>query len=127
MDNELRAMRLRLELPMKEMVDVVREIFPKYDKPTQCKCENSDAYGVVLRPEAMQALRERFEPEKPTEAQRAEKRDKHKLTCRISCRLEAEAYEALQQKLTADGYATMQELVTELVRRYIGKDDVADV
>jgi hypothetical protein len=118
MDNELRAMRMRLELPVKEMVDVVRELFPKYDKTTQSKCENSDAYGVVLRPEAMQALRERFEPEK---------RDKHKLTCRISCRLEAEAYEALQQKLTADGYATMQELVTELVRRYIGKDDVADV
>ena len=41
------------------------------------------------------------------------------LTGRITCRLEDADMEALQQRMEADGYATAQELLTALVRRYL--------
>ena len=56
MAEELRELRLSKQIPAKDMVAVVQAIYPKYDKTVQSKCENGDAYGVSLRPDAMAAL-----------------------------------------------------------------------
>lgn len=123
-DNELRDLRMRLQLPVKDMVEVVRTLYPKFDKTVQSKCENGGAYGVVLRPDAMEALYRAFDPE-ALESCKKLKKEKHRLTCRISARLEDGDYKALQQHLEADGYSTMQDLLTDLVRRYLKeKEDV---
>ena len=55
MAEELRALRLSKQIPAKDMVAVVQAIYPKYDKTVQSKCENGDAYGVSLRPDALRA------------------------------------------------------------------------
>lgn len=55
MAEELRELRLSKQIPAKDMVAVVQAIYPKYDKTVQSKCENGDAYGVSLRPDAMAA------------------------------------------------------------------------
>ena len=99
------------------MVAVVQELYPKYDKTMQSKCENGDDYGISLRPDAMKALYEKFAPG-GTKASRR-KKDRHRLTGRITCRLEDADMEALQQRMKADGYATAQELMTALVRQYL--------
>lgn len=123
-DNELRDLRVRRQLPVKDMVEVVRTLYPKFDKTMQSKCENGGAYGVSLRPDAMAALYRAFDPE-ALESRSKPKKEKHRLTCRISARLEDGDYKALQQHLEADGYSTMQELLTDLVRRYLKeKEDV---
>lgn len=123
-DNELRDLRMRLQLPVKDMVEVVRTLYPKFDKTVQSKCENGGAYGVLLRPDALEALYRAFDPE-ALESRKKPKKEKHRLTCRISARLEDGDYKALQQHLEADGYSTMQELLTDLVRRYLKeKEDV---
>lgn len=123
-DNELRDLRVRRQLPVKDMVEVVRTLYPKFDKTMQSKCENGGAYGVSLRPDAMAALYRAFDPQ-ALESRSKPKKEKHRLTCRISARLEDEDYKALQQHLEADGYSTMQELLTDLVRRYLKeKEDV---
>lgn len=44
MPNELRSLRVDLGLPAKDMVAVVQELYPKYDKTMQSKCENGDDY-----------------------------------------------------------------------------------
>ena len=106
-----------LGLPAKDMVAVVQELYPKYDKTMQSKCENGDDYGISLRPDAMKALYEKFAPG-GTKASRR-KKDRHRLTGRITCRLEDADMEALQQRMKADGYATAQELMTALVRQYL--------
>lgn len=118
MAEELRELRLAKQIPAKDMVAVVQRLYPKYDKTVQSKCENGEAYGVSLRPDAMAALYAQFAPElvKP---QNAVKRDKHRLTCRISARLETADYEALQQLVAAEGYATMQDWLTATVRTFI--------
>lgn len=64
-DNELRELRLKKQLPAKEMVEVVRSIYPKFDKPLLSKCENGGVYGVQLKADAMKALRVAYCPESP--------------------------------------------------------------
>ena len=114
--NELRKLRLEKNIPAKDMVVVVRAIYPKYDKTMQSKCENGDEYGVSLRPDAMNALYEQFAPE---QLAKKPKRDNHRLKGRVSCRLEDADFSALQQRMSKDGYTTAQNLLTELVRQYL--------
>lgn len=118
MADDLRKLRLRCQLPAKEMVAVVQKLYPKYDKTMQSKCERSAEYGVDLRPDAMEALYRRFDPGALVARQR-KKNSGHRLTCRISCRLEDEDYRALQQHIQADGYKTMQDWLTDMVRQYV--------
>lgn len=123
-DNELRDLRVRHQLPVKDMVEIVRTLYPKYDKTVQSKCENSSSYGTTLMPDAMELLYKTYEPT-ALEGRKKPPKEKHRLTCRISARLEDGDYKALQQHLDADGYSTMQELLTDLVRRYLKeKEDV---
>lgn len=117
---ELRELRLSKQIPAKDMVAVVQAIYPKYDKTVQSKCENGDAYGVSLRPDAMAALYSHFAPEL-AESRKTAKKDAHRLTCRISARLETADYEALQRLIEAEGYATTQDWLTATVRRYIAE------
>lgn len=119
MDNDLRELRLRCQLPAKEMVAVVQERYPKYDKTMQSKCERGNEYGVDLRPDAMEALYQRFDPAALAAPWRRKKNSGHRLTCRISCRLEDKDYRALQQHIQADGYKTMQNWLTDMVQQYI--------
>mgnify|MGYP003267861236 FL=1 len=103
MAEELRELRLSKQIPAKDMVAVVQAIYPKYDKTVQSKCENGDAYGVSLRPDAMAALYSHFAPEL-AESRKTAKKDAHRLTCRISARLETADYEALQRLIEAELY-----------------------
>ena len=121
MAEELRELRVTKQIPAKDMVAVVQALYPKYDKTVQSKCENGEAYGVTIRPDAMYALYERFAPER-LEPPKRTRHGQHRLTCRISCRLENEDYEALQQLIEASGCATVQEWLTGIVRGLIGKE-----
>ena len=108
----LKELRLRKNIPARDMVDVVKELYPKYDKTIQSKCENGEAYGVCLLPGAENAITRKFAPE----LQR--KKDGHRLTCRISCRLETVEYKQLMQNIKSDGFATTQDWLTDIVKRY---------
>ena len=119
-NNELRSLCIELGLPARDMVAVVQELYPEYDKTVQSKCENGDAYGVSLRPDAMAALYAHFAPEL-VESRKTAKKDAHRLTCRISARLETADYEELQRLIAAEGYATTQDWLTATVRRYIAE------
>ena len=115
MVEELRELRINRQLPAKEMVEVVRDIYPKYDKTLQSKCERGDEYGIQIKTRAMDALYTRFDPEKLTK----KKKDGHKYTCRISCRLPDDQYLLLQKYTQVDGYKTMQDWLTSQVKKYL--------
>lgn len=121
-DNELRCLRVDLGLPTKDMVAIVQTLYPKFDKTMQSKCERGDEYGVNIRPDAMKALYERFAPER-LEPPKRTRHGQHRLTCRISGRLEDSVYAALQQHMETDGYATAQEWITAMVLRYIAEKE----
>lgn len=125
MAEELRELRVTKQIPAKDMVAVVQALYPKYDKTVQSKCENGEAYGVTIRPDAMKALYERFAPER-LEPPKKTRHGQHRLTCRITCRLEDDDYAALQQLIEASGCATVQEWLTGVVRGLIGKGVTPD-
>ena len=116
--NELKALRIQKKIPARAMVEVVKQIYPKYDKTIQSKCENSEIYGVTLTPDAMNALYAAFDPDRKN-ARNAPRKDRHRLTCSIRARLETPVFEALQLKIEAEGYDTVQDWLTKQVMKHL--------
>ena len=117
--DELRALRLEKRIPARELADAIREIYPRFDKALLSKVEHGVDYGVSLRPDVMDALYRKFAPEL-LEARRRARMGGNRLTCRISARLEEGAHSALQRQIRADGYATTQDWVADMVYKYLG-------
>ena len=121
--NELMELRGGRGLPAREMVAVVQELYPKYDKTMQSKCEHGEEYGVLLRPDALTALYSRFAPD-VLEARKRSRHGKHRLTCRVTARLEdalfaafasAEAFEIL---FSGHGYSKLVSRMVSWSRSY---------
>jgi len=122
MNADLRELRISRQLPAKDMVSVVRDLYPKYDKTMQSKCERGNEYGIQIKQDAMNALLAKFAPEL---LNAKKKKDGHRLTCRISCRLEDEEYKTLKKYVKAEGFDTMQAWLTHKVRQYIRRKNAS--
>ena len=116
----LRKLRISKASPAMEMVDVVRGIFPKYDKTLQSKCERSSEYGVRIRPEAMDALVAKYAPEELEEIKR-KRRGGHYLKCRVQCRLEDAEYAEFVKLVREDGFDTIQAWLAFHIRRRLAE------
>lgn len=115
--NALKALRVMSGATSKEMVKVVRELYPKYDKTLQSKCER-DEYGIQIKPDAYVALKEAFVGAAKS-GKKVTRHGKHRLTSRIYARLTKSDFERLQLQMERDGYATVQDCVTAMVKRYL--------
>mgnify|MGYP000895444475 CR=1 FL=1 len=120
MADELRALRLSKKIPAKDIVAVVQKYYPAFDKTMLSKSEHCARYGVSLRRDALDALIDEFAPE-TREAIQHQRNGRHKLTCRIACRLEDDVYAALQQQIKADGYDTTQGWLSDMVNQYLAR------
>ena len=118
--NPLRELRISKNIPAKEMITVVREIYPRYDKMLQSKCEHGDEYGVDIRYDAMDALLAKYAPEL-LEAEKRRRQGGHKLTKRIACRLEDDEYDRLVKCVKEDGFDQMNAWLVFTVRQYLKK------
>lgn len=121
----LKDFRCDNNLSIKSVVKAVRVIYPKYDKSLQVKCEHGEEYGIELRADAVEALLEKFTPEE-LEKERKRKNGGHRLTCRISCRLEDGEFAKLIQNIKADGFITMQDFLTSIIREYNRNREVTE-
>lgn len=124
MTNELKELQDGLNLSMDEVVDTVRTLYPKFDKPLLSKCKATEKYGVILAQDAMDRLYDRFlpkeEPQKPDAPAKPKTRHgQHRLNCRISCRLPDTDYQRLQERIRADGFSTMQDWLADIVCDYL--------
>ena len=117
--SELKMLRVGNKIPAADIINVLQRFYPGIDKPLLSKLERPQKYGITLKPDAMDALVESFLSVDAKSAYKYRKNGSHRLTCRISCRLESDDYDALQQLVQADGYATMQEWLTQTVRHII--------
>jgi len=139
MAEDLRELRTSCGIQAKAIIAVVRGLgYERYDKYLQSKCERGQKYGIQLRPDAMEALLREFAPERlqapapsplPTSVavSLGPRYGKHRLNCRISCRLEDDEYATLQERMIADGFNTMQDLLTCIVREYINASKAQEV
>ena len=111
--------RLRSLHPMDDMVELLREDYPKLDKPLLSKAIN-DGYGVQLKPEAAKTLAQRFDPD-GWESRR--EKDRHTLKDSVRCRLTREEFEEFSACYRRDGYPNAGAWVRAAIQRYIGKED----
>ncbi len=116
--NLLRELRISKKIPAREIVATVRDLYPKYDKMLQSKCERGEKYGIELRADAMDALFEKYAPER-SGASKRKRRDGHRLTRKISCRLEDDEYDHLIACIKDDGFDQMQAWLSFMVRMYL--------
>ena len=107
----LKAYRIQHGIQAQEIVSVLREIYPGYDKTIQSKVENSDKYGISLTPAAKKAIRQKFSPN--------DHHGQHRLTKRISARLTDSKYQDLMNAIDIDGFVTVQEWLTYIVDDYL--------
>lgn len=56
----LRELRLLYGVKATEMVEVIRAVYPAYDKALHSKCEQPEKYGITLSTEAKQLLIQHF-------------------------------------------------------------------
>lgn len=99
----------------KDMVDVAREQYPKYDKHLQSKLERPHEYGI--RP--LLALESAWEAAFSTTTPTCTKRDNRKLKARIQCRLTEREYAQLQRKFRVNGFDTMQDGIKYIIGKYL--------
>lgn len=117
---DLQAFRTEKGLMAKDVVEVVKGIYPKYDKVIHSKCEHGDEYGIRLRSDAALALLERFAPDRLIKP----KRDRHKKSNRIQARLSDDLYAQTRRHLQQTG-KTAQDFLEGLVRQFFQTTDVS--
>ena len=114
MPNPLQRLRIDRGIPVRDMVEVVAAIYPKYDKVLHSKCEHGEEYGIRLRADAERTLKEHFALTGPD----APRRPRRSKPCRVQVRLTEAAYRLLQQAIARSG-TTMQDLIEGLILNYI--------
>lgn len=125
MAEELRKLRLDRKIPAKDMVEIIQQFHPKFDKTVLSKCEHGEEYGVRIRRDALNALYEKFAPDLLAAAKK-ERGGRHRLTKRIACRLKDDEYAALLAIIEQSDYETVQDWLTDKVRRYISKNKATE-
>lgn len=125
-ENALRDLRVTKNIPVKEMVAVVRVKHPKYDKHLHSKCEHGEDYGIQLCEDAMNDLRVVYASEQLAmpEVKNPSGPDRHLLKNRVSCRLPDDLYEKFIKYTREDGYNT-QDWLAETVGKYVRRKDFA--
>lgn len=112
--SKIQRIRIEKHLPVSEMVEAVRTLYPGYDKPLHSKVENGDRYGISLREDAEQLLIHTFAPE-TVKRRRSDHRKKPK---RIQARVTETVYGALQQRAERRKI-TMQDLIEAMIFEYL--------
>lgn len=112
--NPLAQLRQEKKLAVRDMVDCVRKVYPKYDKVLQSKAEHGEEYGIDLRSDAMHALLAQFAPERLRRPQQPRRTKPY----RISARLDERLFGLLQQAKQRSG-KTMQDFLEMIVADYL--------
>jgi len=118
MPSELTRLRLEHNLKAADIVEVVKRYYPSFDKTMLSKCERGEKYGVNIKPEIMNAIINELAPES-RESIKRRIRGGHRLLHRVQARLENDDYELLQQLREREGYKTLQDLLSDLIKNYI--------
>ena len=116
---QMKEFREGLNLSQRDIIDVVQESAPGFDKYLLSKVERPEKYGIRLLNEIEQNLAEAFPPTVPE----ARKPDRRKNPCRLYCRVGKRMYGQLQRALQADGFKTTQDGLVYIISKYLeGRD-----
>lgn len=120
---QMKEFRESRKLSPREIVEVVQEDAPRFDRYLLSKCEHPEKYGIRLLNEIEQNLAEAF----PLTVPEARKPERRKNPCRLYCRVGKPVYERLQRALRADGFETVQAGLNYIIGKYLeGRNETED-
>lgn len=100
---DMKEFREQRDLSVKEVVGVVKETAPGFDRFLLSKVENPEKYGIRLLNGIEQSLEDAFMP-----AKKPVKKDNRKKPCKLTFRLGKVKMRQLQQAAFTEGFETMQ-------------------
>lgn len=100
----------RRHIPLMDMVEVVKTLYPRCDKSLISKCAHGHETGAMLRRDAMMALQVRFAEDGQKPPRKPRRKKPNRLTCRIGDAL----FAALQRRVQATGQ-TVQDYLEALI------------
>ena len=112
---QMKEFRESLNLSQRDIIDVVQESAPGFDKYLLSKVERPEKYGIRLLNDIEQTLVEAF----PQTAPEPRKPDRRKNPCRLYCRVGKRMYGQLQRALQADGFKTTQDGLVYIISKYL--------
>lgn len=112
---DVKNFRIERGLQARQIVSVMQEQYPKYDKTLHSKVERPKQYGVRLVCSAEKHLEAAFAETAPAAARRENRR----LPARLQFRLSKKDHRRLQLALKADGFDTMQSELAHIAHRYL--------
>lgn len=112
---QMKEFREGRNLSQRDIIDVVQESAPGFDKYLLSKVERPEKYGIRLLNEIEQTLVEAF----PQTAPEPRKPDRRKNPCRLYCRVGKRMYGQLQRALQADGFRTVQDGLVYIISKYL--------
>lgn len=111
---DVKEFRETRDLSVKDVVSVVRESAPGFDRFLLSKVENPEKYGIRLLNGIEQALEDSFSaPKKPS------KPDNRKKPCKLTLRLGKLKMRQLQQAAFTEGFETMQSCLEYIVTTWL--------
>ncbi|MBE5807738.1 MAG: hypothetical protein E7317_05295 [Clostridiales bacterium] len=108
---QLRDLGERRHIPAMDLVELVRTIYPKFDRFLLSRCSHGEENGVMLRPDALKALLLHF-----AEDRLKPRADRRKRPNRCQCRLTDVLYERVRKRIQERGQ-TMQDYLEGLILR----------
>ena len=115
-ENAIQRLRVERHIPVADMVEVVRTLYPGYDKPLHSKVDNGDKYGIRLRADAEKLLLHHF----AKNDRKCRRNDRRKKPKRIQARVSETIYGTLQRHIS-DAGITMQDFIEGLIFDFIEK------
>ena len=120
---QMKEFRESRKLSPREIVEVVQEDAPRFDRYLLSKCEHPEKYGIRLLNGIEKDLLEAY----PQTAPQPRKPDRRKNPCRLYCRVGKHVYERLQRALRADGFETVQAGLNFIIGKYLeGRNGTED-
>ena len=119
---DLRDLRQKKELTVKDIIAVLQPEFPGFDKTVNSKAENPHKYGVTLYYKAIDIILRNYAPEMLKKEKRR-RNGYHKLTATLFCRVDTDTYNRFKAAIKRAGYETVQAALTELALKFIETEE----
>ena len=119
------AWRISTQTTNAQMIDTLKTRFKRYSKSTQSMINNPERYGVCLIPEAETMLVANYGIGRgldvvPKEIQAFAKPKQRTKPRQMSVYVTNEMYEDIRELMEAQGFATMQDFLMNLINSVLG-------
>ena len=128
----LKELRESTGVMAKEVASAVRNVFPKFNRQLLSQCEQWDKYGVVIHPDGLQAICNAYGLELVCELQPGndvhaeekvlpkKKSENRRLGRKLTFRVTKDDFEALRERVQADGFGSVQAWLYEQITKLLG-------